>query len=243
MTEFLKAKMIDNSMVQIKVWRHETLDKYGPAQIILKPHEFKLLEIFAKHARTEVPVVCNNVFLIWNGGAIKSGDISKRLHKLWLNADNFEDHLLPNNLSSTIVRKCTSTGIRTGNTVKYQETSDLMAHSLKTAESHYVLRKKETFAASASEVMRQHYYESSIIKNKIWNKEEVTELCSVFYDQSPSHIEHSPDRITKEFVTDKVGSLKAVSASPQQVYDKLKSMERYNIASIIQNEQPFSTFF
>ena len=42
-------------------------------------------------------------------------------------------------------------------------------------------------------------------------------------------------------VTDKFGSSKAVNASLQQVYDKLKSMERYNIANIAQNEQPLST--
>ena len=76
-------------MVEIKVWKQKTLDTYGPAQIILKPQEFKWLEIFAKYARAQVPVGCNNVFLSWNGGAMKSGDVSKRLHKLWLNAGKF----------------------------------------------------------------------------------------------------------------------------------------------------------
>ena len=90
-----------------------------------------------------------------------------------------------------------------------------MAHSLTTAESH-VIRKRETSAASASEVIRQHYYETSTItspKKKIWNEDEVTELRSVFYEDQEDHIEQSPDRITKEFVNDKAGHLKAVSAS------------------------------
>ena len=246
MTELSKARIINNSMVEIKVWKHKTLDTYGPAQIMLTPQEFKWLEVFAKYARAQVPVGCNNVFVSWNGGAMKSGDVSKRLHKLWLNAGNFENRILPKNLSCTIVRKSTSTGIRTSNTGKYQEAADLMAHSLPTAESHYVLRKRETSAASASEVIRQHYYETSTItspKKKMWNEEEVTELRSVFYEQSPDHIEQSPDRITKEFVNDKVGGLKAVSASPQQVYDKLKSMERYKIVNITQNEQLVSAYF
>ena len=62
MIELSKAKIINNSMVEINVWTQKTLDTHGLVQIILKPQEFKWLEIFAKHARAQVG--CNNVFLM-----------------------------------------------------------------------------------------------------------------------------------------------------------------------------------
>ena len=83
----------------------------------------------SKHARAQVPLGSNNWFLSWNGGAMKSGVISDKLHKLWLNAGNF-DRLIPKICHvplCTIVRKSISTGIHTSNMGKYQEAAYFMA--------------------------------------------------------------------------------------------------------------------
>ena len=54
-----------------------------------------------------------------------------------------------------IVRKSTSTGVREVNTGLYQEVSDVMSHSLNTAEKHYHLREKQHSAAVASNIIRK----------------------------------------------------------------------------------------
>ena len=43
------------------------------------------------------------------------------------------------NLSCNIIRKSTTTGLRDADTGFYQETVELMAHSVKTQEKHYAL--------------------------------------------------------------------------------------------------------
>ena len=108
-------------------------------------------------------------FFSWNGGAMISGDISKRLHKLWFNAGNFQDRLIPKNRSCTIVRKSTSTGIYTQ--VIRGSTSRFDGSQLENS-------KVIIFYGSKKHI---ELLQVKSRGNIIWNEEEITELLhSVF---------------------------------------------------------------
>ena len=231
MSEYLKAKVIStvatdgSELKEISVWNHKTFNTYGPAKISLRPDEFLWLKTFIDVARSQInSAKVENVFLSWSGNAMKSGDVSKRLHTLWCNAGIFEDHAIPKNLSCNIIRKSTSTGLRESNTGCYQEAADLMAHSLKTAEGHYYLCEQEKSAARAGGVIRKYFYESSTTVTppkyrKKWSEGEVQKLQKEFGDNLES--------LRLVDVEERTPTI-SVDASPQQIYNKVRSMARYS---------------
>ena len=124
------------------------------------------------------------MFLSWNGSAMKSGDVSKRIHTLWCNAGIFDNRDLSKHQPCNIIRKSTSTGIRERETGHYQESADLMAHSISTANDHYFLRKQEKSAATATTLIRSHFYACldpllASPKRKKWDESEVNTVSTV----------------------------------------------------------------
>ena len=220
MKELSKAKEINDRMVEVKVWEHKTVASYGPAKIVLSLEEYDWLKIFVKHARSQLhEIMSDKVFLSWNGASMKSGDVSKRLHNLWCKVGIFDDRQIPKHLSCNIIRKSTSTGLRESNAGNYQAAADLMAHSIKTANSHYYLREQEKSASIASGTIRKHYYQGGAAtpnKRKMWNNEEINELTKSF----------TADAAVTD-VNDQISTLN-IDASPKQVYDKIKSLKRYS---------------
>ena len=157
MVEFTAVKRVE-SMFVIKVWKHKTVKKYGPANVTLIPRAYEMLKIFVQKVRPQLHCKCSNVFLSWSGAALTSGDISKRLHILWCRAGIFDDSLPVKNITCNIVRKSTSTGLRVNETGCYQEAADLMTHSLTTEKEKKNIREKEKSAAVAGTTIRSHFY-------------------------------------------------------------------------------------
>ena len=157
MEEFGKAKVVGD-VVEINVWRHKTVDTYGPAKVTLLPQHFSWLNIYVLYLRSQLTVQCSNVFLSWTGNAISPGDVSKRLHLLWTRAGIFDGRIIPKNLSVNIVRKSASTGLRENNSEHVKAAADSMMHSKKTADEHYALINMQTSVAEGSKALRSHFY-------------------------------------------------------------------------------------
>ena len=141
LTEFRRSEK-SSDMYLIKVRKHKNFAYCGPAIISLSPENFNIMKVYIEKVRSQVSTDIDNVIISWTGGPMKSGDISKRLHNLWLKAGIFNDRDIPKNLSANIIRKSTSTGVRASNAGGYQSVADLMAHSLSTAEKHYYMRNR-----------------------------------------------------------------------------------------------------
>ncbi|XP_057303076.1 uncharacterized protein LOC130639620 [Hydractinia symbiolongicarpus] len=141
--EFEAALQQDDGRYVIKVRDHKTFHVYGHAIVILERHVFDWLSLFVNKIRSQISVCCPYVFTSWSGKHMGSGAISRQLHSLWLKAGIYAlTDKLPKNLSCTILRKSASTGIREAETGFYAESAAAMSHSIQTAETHYVNRKK-----------------------------------------------------------------------------------------------------
>lgn len=221
MNEFLKAKKIDGVWI-IDVWNHKTVETYGPAKVILSEDNFNILKTYIDFARIQTNPRCNEVFLSWSGRKVKSGDISKRLHLLWERVGNFENKIIPKNLSSNIVRKSASTGLRESKSAHIDDAANLMAHSIKTADQHYYLRNIEKSSLIGTSSVTNLFHGTDDInktptKKKTWTEKECEVLKHTFDEEN---------EISLSEVKKKSDSLSSLNASPRQMYDKLRRMSK-----------------
>ena len=136
------------------VEKHKTADKYGSAVAALSPMEFRYLQIFVSKVRSQVHPTDANVFVVtWNGKMIASGAISKQLCSVLIQIGILKD--TDKNLSCNILRKRASSNVREATDPRKADVEDMMAHSNKTAEIHYYIRKKQLSAARGTTATRQ----------------------------------------------------------------------------------------
>lgn len=159
--EFHNAKKLGEFYV-INVREHKTYASSGPATITLTDEEYKWMRCYIDQVRSITLPKVNNVFVSYNGVAMQSGAISGQLNSQWIKAGNFEGEVKgKRKLSANVVRKSTVTGIRDKDLGNLQEVADNMAHSLKTAETNYLLRNKQKSAAVAGKTIREFYNSSA----------------------------------------------------------------------------------
>ncbi|XP_057310468.1 uncharacterized protein LOC130648430 [Hydractinia symbiolongicarpus] len=195
--EFEAALQQDDGGYVIKVRDHKTFHVYGDAIVILERHVFDWLSLFFNKIRSQISVCCPYVFTSWSGKHMGSGAISRQLHSLWLKAGIYAlTDKLPKNLSCTILRKSASTGIREAETGFYAESAAAMSHSIQTAETHYVNRKKLNQSKQGCKVVRGYFHgevdskygatASPVLKydaKRSWRTEEERILKSAFADK------------------------------------------------------------
>ena len=103
-----------------------------------------------------------------------------------------------------------------------QEAADIMAHSLQTAEKHYVRRRKEKSAVVGAEVIRKYFEQPIDAKPKrVWSKEEEALLMEAFSE------EIAVRKVTIDDVREKYFTLNISAISEKQIYDKVRSYVRY----------------
>ena len=244
--EFGKAlRQGDENSFVIKVRDHKTFSSHGYAQVVLEAYIYGWLQIYVNKVRCQLDVKSDKVFLAWTGNAMDSGDISRRIHELWKKAGIYKPgQKLPKRLSVNIIRKSASSGVREQNMERNQETADIMAHSVKTAETHYVRRNKEKSAVVGAQAIRSYFYgnscqqidsgdgqkEESIIerksKKRFWTKEENEILETEFAEEILNK------NITINDIRDKLFSLKVKNVTEKQLYDKIRSLYRYETAQL-----------
>ena len=228
------AAMNNNNSYIIYVREHKTFPTSGPAMITLTPLQFSWLNIYVTVVRPQIKTSSPYVFVSWCGGNLRSGAVSRQLNSMWKKAGLKSSN--EKNLSCNIIRKSTTTGMRDAGTGFYQETADLMAHSVKTQQKHYALRQKERSASEAASVIRKFYQEGNKEKKddgeqtlsrisspskKLWTVDEIQQLREVFRDDL------NGNNISLKNVSLYLPN-SAINATSQQVYDKLKSLVRYS---------------
>ena len=189
---------------------------YGPARIVLLPEKFECLKIYVEKARTSRATNSDTVFLSNTGNAIKSGDVSKRIHSLWVNAGIFKSAPVKN-LSCNIIRKSASSGTREEGTGHYQEIADHMGHSKETAEEHYFTRKMQISSKVGGKLIRDNFYGSTTQASprKVWTQSEEKLIENRFTKLKD---------VSLREVREKVGVLNELNVTPRKLYDKIRSM-------------------
>ena len=232
------------------VEKHKTADTYGPAVVALSQTEFRYLEIFVSKVRPQVHPTDINVFVSWNGKMMASGAISRQLCSVWIQIGILKD--ADKNLSCNILRKSASTNVREAADPRKTEVADMMAHSNKTAEIHYYIRKKQLSAASGTTALRQInnqrtcHSDPVILKDQVntpvaspnrkkWESKETEFLRSILTDQIQC------GSVTKEEIRDKRSELEAIEASERQLYDKARSLVKSANRTVSQKR--FSFFY
>ena len=216
------------------VEKHKTADKYGPAVIALSPTEFRYLQIYVSKVRPQVHPTDANVFVSWSGKMMASGAISRQLCSIWIQIGILKD--TDKNLSCNILRKSASTNVREAADPRKSDVADMMAHSDKTAEIHYYIRKKQLSAASGTTALRQISKPTShsdpVIREdqvstpisspnrKIWEPEETDILRSILTDPIQS------GSVTMEEIREKKPELDSIEASEKQLYHKARSLAK-----------------
>ena len=150
-----------------------------------------------------------------------SGAVSRQIHELWRKAGIYGDNQnLPKRLSCNIIRKSASSGIREMGLGGQQEVADIMAHSIQTAEKHYVRRRKEKSAVAGAEVIRK-YFEPVEKKKRVWSEEEEERLADSFKE------EIGMQKVTIDNIREKYFTLNIRNASEKQICDKVRSYFRH----------------
>ena len=163
---------------------------------------------------------------------MEAGAVSRQLCSLWIKIGILTKN--DKNMSCNILRKSASTNIREAGDPRTKEASDLMAHSTKTAEAHYVIRKKQLSAASGSTALRslsnftkETEKQPKTSKRKLWNSEETLNLKKVCADEINNGVTLESIRLNKE--------LHKIDATERQVYDKVRSLSQSPVSKLQSN--------
>ena len=126
---------------------------------------------------------------------MEAGAVSRQLCSLWIKIGILTKN--DKNMACNILRKSASTNREAGDP-RIKEVSDLMAHSVKTAETQYVIRKKQLSAVSGSTALRslsnftkETEKQPKTSKRKLWNFEETLNLKKVCVDEINNELHSS----------------------------------------------------
>lgn len=141
MDEFAKATEKDGFQT-IKVKKHKTYLKHGPAHVTLRSNIYGHLKIYVENLRpTFAKRDSSHVFLSSNGRQMTSGDVSKRIDNIWKSSGVYGENPPPKkNVTGNIIRKSMTTLVHESSEDN-QAVADLLAHRLGTAEKIYRVKK------------------------------------------------------------------------------------------------------
>lgn len=221
--EFQDARKEDEFYV-VGVKKHKTYYTNGPAILTFTQSQYFWMKTFLEKVRIFVRPTVDNFFAAFSGEAMKPGAISNQLNTQWIKA-GILDGMDGRRICGNTARRSLSTGVRDKNLGNYQELADSMSHSIKTAEMHYALRRKEKSAIIARKTVNKLYpSQGNITPKKKWSELEVKKLQEVF--------ENTPEKVpTSSFVNKTCNDsdiCKDLNASPTQIHNKLKSLSRYS---------------
>ena len=174
--------------------KHKTMYKYDPAVITLTPTEFEWLSIYLEKVRPQVSP-SDEFFFSWTGKKMEAGAVSRQLCSLWIKIGILMKN--DKNMSRNILCKSASTNREAGDP-RIKEVSDLIAHSVKAAETQYVITKKQLSAESGSTALRslsnftkETEKQPTTSKRKLWNFEETLKLKKVCVDEINNELHSS----------------------------------------------------
>lgn len=228
--EFGKRKLDDSGQnILIKVKYHKTKSTHGPAVICIPVQKARLLELFVKYLRPQVPGQANQVFVSWNGKPLESGSVSKQIHSIWTRSGVYDGFEMPKgNINTTIIRKSITTRVHDQQPDNAQPVADLLAHSLSTAKKVYRLRQREKQAVAGINVINSVFErprpESTPSKPNKWSKDDEAKVLQYFEKEIVAQY------INISMIREKLPLLD-ISKSEKQIYDKIRSYFIYDVGT------------
>ena len=220
--------------------------------------QYDWLLTFEGKVRGQIATDVQNVFISWEGKPLRSGTVSDQLYSLFLKAGIYGDkpRVDRKRLCANHIRRSISTAIRDKNmgTSEKQNVADLMCHAVETADRHYYIRKKLESAPEAENIVRSVLYgekQRSETEQNASNED----ICVTPVKGMPcipaggnTHRLSTPKRRYTEDEEIKIHDavptrtslrelsvgthierlLTELSVSPTQLYNKVRSMERYS---------------
>lgn len=206
----------------IKVKKHKTMRKHGPAMVCCSPQFYQEITAFVQHVRSKIASNLKNVFITYYGKVLESGAISKQINSLWQRCGVYGEGKPPikKNISSNIFRKSGSTIIEDQNPSASPYVASLLAHSEATSKMHYRLTQKEIWAIRGTKELEKTL-RSGTTTSRLWTEEMIKEVEMVFGENI------SQKNITIHEVRKGIHSSKLLSTlSDRQVLDKIRSYWR-----------------
>lgn len=137
-----------DDMYRIKIKKHKTAYMYGHAKVYLKKHVFRYLSVFVENVRNQIVGNSTHIFVSFNGLQMGSGSISKQLNENWRRAGVYGNSDAPTrNVSTTILRKSSTTAVLEHHPEVSKDVADLLLHSENTQKKYYDVRRREISSA------------------------------------------------------------------------------------------------
>ena len=151
-SEFNNAELQADGSFIIAVKKHKTAATAGPAMLSLSDLLMRHLKLFVRRVRNRLTGIKSRkddpVFASWSGKLMATSMIGTQLNRFWKIAVNID---IERRITSTLIRKMTTTAVHENAGDLRQSVADLMNHDLKTAEKEYFLvQKKKSVAATAA---------------------------------------------------------------------------------------------
>ena len=245
--EEFKTAGSEGDLIRIKVKKHKTARVYGPAKLYLQNHVFRYLKIFVEKIRPQIIGSSPYAFVSFNGVQMTSGQISKQINATWQRAGVYGDMKVPNrNVSCTILRKSASTAVLEHNPEVSKDVADLLAHSEKTQQRYYNVRRRELSTARGAqhvgnllryktinpddkggimnnEPMSATKPVTSISPKKKWTPDEIKEIETLFADNIKEEM------VTMEMVNVMKCDFQLLKGIPlRKIYWKIRSLWKTN---------------
>ena len=174
--EFNCAEQQHDDSYIISVKKHKTAATAGPAMMSLTDILMRHLRLFVSKVRNRLAGIRNGnddpVFASWSGKIMASSMVGTQLNSFWKNSVNID---MQRRITSTIIRKMTTTAVHKNARDMRQSLANLMNHDLKTAEREYFLvEKKKSVAATTArlrEVVRTDFLDTTLDIGEIFPTE------------------------------------------------------------------------
>jgi len=209
----------------IKVKKHKTFRKHGPAHVCVSEQLYSHIMIYVYSLRSLIQNDLENVFISFFGKKLKSGAISKQINSVWQRAGVYGENGPPikKNISANIFRKSGSTLIAEKNPEKSLSVASLLTHSETMSKKKYRLFNKEKLAIEGTKALQENFLKVRFS----WQPEHEIELKSIFKEAiAAQSITLDMVRAEKE----NFDSLKELS--DRQIFDKLRSLIRYAVGTV-----------
>jgi len=142
----------------VKVRQHKTFYTHGHAHVTLPHSLFTYLKLYVKHIRPRYASGddCSYVFINFTGRKMQSGEVSRRMNSIWERSGVYGERKPPKRkLCGNIIRKSITTMVHRDAPNQTQPVADLLAHRLSTAEKTYRIKRMETQATHATNVINK----------------------------------------------------------------------------------------
>ena len=153
LSEFEKGSRDEIGQYIVQVMQHKT-DFIGPVNISIRKSLYNEMSPYIKHASNVLNGIGQRtfdfVFVSYSGNQMSSSLVTKQFNSFWKKVTGKES-----DISTTIVRKYTTTMVHTNHADIKKDVAHHLNHDLKTAEQNYDIVDKKRKAGSISSKIRE----------------------------------------------------------------------------------------